>query len=77
MKGMATPSILALEIPWTEEPGQLQSMGLERVGHNLATEQQFLLLGFIMDSIFSKKWELREKGACRYMKSEVTRGYLK
>ena len=52
---MATPSILALEIPWTEEPGQLQSMGLERVGHNLATEQQqFLLLGFIMDSIFSK-----------------------
>ena len=51
---MATPSILALEIPWTEEPGQLQSMGLERVGHNLATEQQqFLLLGFIMDSIFS------------------------
>ena len=27
-------SILAWEIPWTEEPGRLQSMGLQRVGHN-------------------------------------------
>ena len=37
-KGMAThPSILAWEIPWTEEPGGLQSMGLQRVGHNWAT----------------------------------------
>ena len=34
-KEMAThSSILALEIPWTEEPGRLQSMGLQRVGHN-------------------------------------------
>ena len=33
-------SILAWEIPWTEEPGGLQSMGSQRVGHNLATEQQ-------------------------------------
>ena len=33
-------SILAWEIPWTEEPGRLQSMGLQRVRHNLATEQQ-------------------------------------
>ena len=33
-------SILAREIPWTEEPGGLQSMGLQRVGHNLATKQQ-------------------------------------
>ena len=31
-------SILAWEIPWTEEPGGLQSMGSQRVGHNLATE---------------------------------------
>ena len=36
---MATQSnILAWEIPWTEEPGRLQSMGLERVRHDLATE---------------------------------------
>ena len=34
-KGMEThSSILAWEILWTEEPGGLQSMGLQRVGHN-------------------------------------------
>jgi len=34
-KEMATHSrTLAWEIPWTEEPGGLQSMGLQRVGHN-------------------------------------------
>ena len=27
-------SILAWRIPWTEEPGRLQSMGLQRVGHD-------------------------------------------
>ena len=33
-KEMAThSSILACMIPWTEEPGGLQSMGLQRVGH--------------------------------------------
>ena len=34
-KGMATHSnILAWRIPWTEEPGRLQSMGSQRVGHD-------------------------------------------
>ena len=34
-EGMATHfSILAWRIPWTEEPGELQSMGLQRVGHD-------------------------------------------
>ena len=34
-KGMAThSSTLAWRIPWTEEPGRLQSMGLQRVGHD-------------------------------------------
>ena len=34
-KGMAThSSILAWKIPWTEEPGMLQSMGSQRVRHN-------------------------------------------
>ena len=28
------------EIPWIEEPGGLQFMGLQRVGHDLATKQQ-------------------------------------
>ena len=27
-------STIAWKIPWTEEPGRLQSMGLQRVGHN-------------------------------------------
>ena len=31
-------SILAWEIPWTEEPGGLQSMGWQRVVHNSAAE---------------------------------------
>ena len=40
-KEMATPSsILALEIPWAEKPGGLQSMGSQRVGLNLMTKQQ-------------------------------------
>ena len=34
-KEMAThSSILAWRIPWKEEPGRLQSMGLQRVGHD-------------------------------------------
>ena len=34
-EGMAThSSILAWRIPWTEEPGGLQSMGLQRVRHD-------------------------------------------
>ena len=40
-KGMAThSSILAWEIPWTEEPGGLQSMGSQRVGQDWATTLQ-------------------------------------
>ena len=31
-------SILTWEIPWTEEPGGLQSMGLQRVRHKLLNE---------------------------------------
>ena len=40
-KETATHSgILAWDIPWTEEPGGLQSMGSQRVGCDLATKQQ-------------------------------------
>ena len=40
-EGMTThSSILAWEMPWTEEPGGLPSMGVTRVGHDLATKQQ-------------------------------------
>ena len=40
----AHSSILGWEIPWTEDPGALQSMGSQRVGHNLGTKQQLRLL---------------------------------
>ena len=39
-KGMAThSSIFPWEISWTEEPGGLQYMGLQRLRHNLVTKQ--------------------------------------
>ena len=38
-KGRVThSSILAWKIPWTEEPGSLQSMESQRAGHDLATK---------------------------------------
>ena len=42
---MAThSSILAWKTPWTEEPGGLQSMGSQRVRHDLVTKQQQVVL---------------------------------
>ena len=41
-KGMATHSrILAWRIPWIGEPGKMQSMGTQRVGHDRATNTHF------------------------------------
>ena len=47
-------SILAWKIPWTEEPGGQGSMGLKRVGHDLATEQR--VKGFLVDGMLSESW---------------------
>ena len=63
-KGMTThSSILVWEIPWTEEPCGLQSMGSQRAGHNQATKHTHrhvpdsvgstLLLTYIMSFISS------------------------
>ena len=51
-KEMAThSSILAWKITWTEEPGGLQSMGLQRVGHD-----RIILMGLrYRQSILEKK----------------------
>ena len=47
-KEMAThSSILTWEIPWTEEPGRLQSMGWQRVRHGLAAQQQQHKMNFV------------------------------
>ena len=35
-------SVLAQKIPWTEEPGRLQSVGSQRVGHNFVTEHMYM-----------------------------------
>ena len=45
-------STLAQKIPWTEEPGRLQSMGLLRVGHDRATSLS--LFTFVH---WRKKWQ--------------------
>ena len=40
-KEMAThSSILAWKTPWTEKPGRLRFMGLQRIQHDLGTKQQ-------------------------------------
>ena len=44
-KGMTThSSILTWEIPWREEPGGLQAMGSQRVGHDWATKHSLWVL---------------------------------
>ena len=51
-------SILAWRIPWTEKPGKLQSMGLQRVGHNWATSLSLLLT--YMKGLYLKRMPLYE-----------------
>ena len=47
-EGMATPcSILVWRIPWTEEPGGLQSLGLHRVRHNWMTNTSTCLRHYL------------------------------
>ena len=49
---MAThSSTLAWKIPWTEEPGRLQSMGLLRVGHNSVTSLSLFIF------TWRRKWQ--------------------
>ena len=53
LKKTATHSnTLAWKIPWTEEPGRLQSMGSQKVGHDRATSLSFfdIYIHFITDS---------------------------
>ena len=49
-------SILACRSPWTEEPGGLQSMGSQRVGHNRATSlMSFSCYTYKMEMMVSSK----------------------
>ena len=51
-------SILAWKIPRTEEPGELQSMGSQRVGHDLVTKQ------LQQESILFSRNACQEPGEC-------------
>ena len=52
-KEMAThSSTLTWKIPWTEEPGRLQFMGSQRVGHDWVTWLDFLLYEQNYDLLF-------------------------
>ena len=42
-------SSLAWRIPWTEEPGRLQSMGMQRVKHNCATKYVYKDKGEVVE----------------------------
>ena len=64
-KEMATySSILAWQIPWTEETGRPQSMGVTRVGHDLATEPPLPKMGFPRGS--DSEDILMENTKCKY-----------
>ena len=49
-------SILAWEVPWIEEPDGLQSMGPQRVRHNLATKQQQHIMYKILFLLMAEKY---------------------
>ena len=57
-KGVATPSsILTWRIPWTEEPGGLQSMVLQRVEHNWVSNTTFAII-YKLDMIYIMHFNL-------------------
>ena len=61
-KWQPTSSTLAWRIPWTEEPGGLQSMVLQTAGHNLATkQQQYSLQYFRWKSLSSASVKKKKK----------------
>ena len=66
---MAThSSILAWIIPWTEEPGRLQSTGLQRVGHDQLS-MQGLSMQHVHSQLDSRVWlklDFEEFGRCRH-----------
>ena len=65
---MAThSSVLACRILWTEEPGGLQSMGTQRLGHDLVTKQSSSQtaspgrkVGLFIPISWIGKWRLKE-----------------
>ena len=55
-KGIATCfSIFAWRIPWTEETGRLQSLGLQRVGHDQVTNTFTVISELVLCKYFLNK----------------------
>ena len=54
---------LAWRIPWMEEPGGLQSMGSQRVGHNWATSLSLCFLCFVLGASQASASSARDTGA--------------
>ena len=50
-------SILVWRIPWTEEPGGLQFMELQKVGHGVAKSEQLIYTSIQMVVVFLNKKE--------------------
>ena len=82
-KEMAThSSILAWKIPWREDPGGLQSIRSQRVGHNWATKHSTACLcwilvpqaGIELTPSAVKAWTARESPSFVYHKSSKYRG---
>ena len=61
-EGMEThSSILAWRIPWTEEPGGLQVMGLQRVGHDRSASsssiEAMIMIRIVVWASFEASWK--------------------
>ena len=52
--------ILAWEIPWTEEPGGLQSVGSQRVGHDWATNKDLIGASQVAVAVKNPAQEMQE-----------------
>ena len=59
---MATcSSILSWKIPWTEEPGRLQPMGLQKVRHNKAEYSFFSRVNKYKDGTMEMVWKFQSE----------------
>ena len=71
-KGMATHfSILAWKIPWIVEPGQLQSMGSQRVRHNSETNTFITTWVSLLGS--NKDYSMGDNRNCASLKTETSK----
>ena len=77
-KEMAThSSILAWEIPWTEEPGGLQSMGLQRVVHDWVCMKVHVHMWLVAEWRMTQLWQRRDQPGCSGGWTLLNEGRLK